>query len=161
FEGLNWIQKSLKPGHRYMVYGKTGFYQGYPQIVHPEMELFGEEKTAQKDYLEPIYPSTEKLKAKGLGGKPIGKLTQLLFSLLHEKELPENLPQKIVGNLKLLSRYEAYKQIHFPESLAKYEEASLRIKFEELFISQLRLGLLKMKRHRFSKGIVFEKVGEL
>jgi ATP-dependent DNA helicase RecG len=36
-----------------------------------------------------------------------------------------------------------------------------RLKFEEFFLSQLRLGLLRQKRHRFSKGIVFDKVGEL
>ncbi len=36
-----------------------------------------------------------------------------------------------------------------------------RLKFEELFIAQLRLGLVKLQRHRFSKGVVFDKVGEM
>ena len=35
-----------------------------------------------------------------------------------------------------------------------------RLKFEELFISQLRLGLIRYKRHSFSKGLVFNKVGD-
>ena len=41
----------------------------------------------------------------------------------------------------------------------EYYAAVNRLKFEELFISQLRLGLLRYKRHSFSKGLVFNKVG--
>ena len=161
FEGVSWLQKNLRQGEAYLVYGKVSFFQGHPQIVHPEMELLTEETIEGKNYLEPVYPSTEKLKAKGLGGRPIGKLTKLLFTLLREKDVPDNMPSTILKQLKLLPRFEAYRQIHFPESLENYEQAIRRLKFEEFFLSQLRLGLLRQKRHRFSKGIVFDKVGEL
>jgi len=161
FEGLNWIQKSIKAGETYLVYGRSAFYQGHPQMVHPEMELLTEEKTEGKNYLEPVYPSTEKLKSRGLGGRPISKLTKVLFSILAEKNIPENLPVNILKQMKLVPRYEAYKQIHFPASLEKYEQAVTRIKFEELFLAQLRLGRLRMQRHRLSKGVVFDKVGDL
>jgi ATP-dependent DNA helicase RecG len=66
FEGVSWIQKSLKTGQSYLVYGKVSFYQGHPQIVHPEMEARTDETSEGKNYLEPIYPSTEKLKSRGL-----------------------------------------------------------------------------------------------
>ncbi|HYO22145.1 MAG TPA: ATP-dependent DNA helicase RecG, partial [Flavisolibacter sp.] len=36
-----------------------------------------------------------------------------------------------------------------------------RLKFEELFIGQLRLAIVRSQRHRYSKGVVFSKVGEL
>jgi ATP-dependent DNA helicase RecG len=36
-----------------------------------------------------------------------------------------------------------------------------RLKFEELFLAQLRLGLIKSRRHRSSRGVVFAQVGEL
>ena len=52
-------------------------------------------------------------------------------------------------------------QIHFPANMEEYAAAVTRLKFEELFISQLRLGLLRYKRHSFSKGLVFNKVGRL
>ena len=160
FQGVNWIQKSLETGKAYLVYGKAGFYGSKPQIIHPEMELFtGIQKEAKK--FEPVYPSTEKLKAKGLGGRQIGKLTQVLISLLREKDLPENLPGKIIQALRLSSRYNAYKQIHFPATVEEYEAAIKRLKFEELFIAQLRLGLLKLSRNKYSKGVVFDKVGNL
>ena len=160
FQGVNWIQKSLETGKAYLVYGKAGFYGSKPQIIHPEMELFtGIQKEAKK--FEPVYPSTEKLKAKGLGGRQIGKLTLVLISLLREKDLPENLPGKIIQALRLSSRYNAYKQIHFPATVEEYEAAIKRLKFEELFIAQLRLGLLKLSRNKYSKGVVFDKVGNL
>src|SRR5688572_2668587 len=60
----------------------------------------------------------------------------------------------------LMSRMEAHRQIHFPANIDLYEQAAKRLKFEELFLAQLRTNLLRSKRHRFSKGVVFDKVGE-
>lgn len=160
FQGINWIQKSLQEGRAYLVYGKISFFQGRPQIIHPEIELLTEEKKDGKSFLEPVYSTTEKLKAKGLGGKQIGKLTQVLFSLLREKDLPEILPGSVLNPLKLLNRFHSYCYIHFPPSAKEYEEALKRLKFEELFIAQVRMGLILSNRHRFSKGVVFEKVGQ-
>jgi len=161
FQGINWIQKILQPGEQYLVFGKVTFFQGRPQIVHPEMELYTLEKKDGKSFLEPIYPTTEKLRSKALGGRQIGKLTEVLMKLINEKNVPENLPDDILNKLKLVNRFKAYSQIHFPTNIQEYDEAVKRLKFEELFIAQLRMARLRSQRHRFSKGVVFEKVGEL
>ncbi len=160
FQGLSWVQKSLEVGRSYLVYGRVSFYNGQPQMVHPEFEVIIAAEQGPKNFLEPVYSSTEKLKARGLGGKQIGKLTQTLLGLLHEKDIPENLPAIILQQLKLITKIKAYRQIHFPESIAAYEEAVKRLKFEELFIAKLRMSLLLSNRHRFSKGVVFNTVGE-
>jgi ATP-dependent DNA helicase RecG len=161
FQGITWIQKTLSVGTPYLVFGKAGFFMNQPQITHPEMEVISAETSGARSFLEPIYPSTEKLKARSLSGRQIGKITFHLFSILNEKELPENLPQHILERYKFISRYKAFKQIHFPANADEYDAAVKRLKFEELFISQLRLGMLRLERHRFSHGLVFEKVGEL
>ena len=161
FQGITWIQKILQPGEQYLVFGKVSFFQGRPQIVHPEMELLTTEKKDGKSFLEPIYPTTEKLRSKALGGRQISKLTEVLMKLINEKNVPENLPDDILNNLKLVNRFKAYSQIHFPANMQEYEEAVKRLKFEELFMAQLRAARLRSQRHRFSKGVVFEKVGEL
>jgi ATP-dependent DNA helicase RecG len=161
FQGINWIQKILQPGEQYLVFGKVNFFQGRPQIVHPEMELLTTEKKEGRSFLEPIYPTTEKLRSKALGGRQIGKLTEVLMKLLTDKNVPENLPDPILNNLKLVNRLKAYSQIHFPANMQEYDEAVKRLKFEELFIAQLSVARLRSQRHRFSKGVVFEKVGEL
>jgi len=161
FQGISWIQKILQPGQSFLVYGKVSFFQSTPQLVHPEIELWTPEKQNGKSYLEPVYPTTEKLKAKGLGGRQIGKLTQQLFTQLRENDLPEILPASLIENLSLINRFKAFQQIHFPSSLPSYEEAVKRLKFEEFFIAQLRMNLLRSERHRFSKGVVFDTVGNL
>jgi ATP-dependent DNA helicase RecG len=125
------------------------------------MEPLTEAVVDGKNFLEPVYSTTEKLKSKGLGGRSIGKLTQALFTVLKEENISENIPSVVLHQLKLLPRSEAYKQIHFPSSSENYEKAVRRLKFEEFFLSQLRLGRLRLQRHRFSKGIVFDKVGHL
>ena len=161
FRGTNWIQKSLTTGTSYLVYGRVTYFQGKPQIVHPEMELLTAEKQEGKNYLEPVYPTTEKLRAKGLGGRQIGKLTQALFGVLQQKNIPENLPADILKQLKLTDRFNAYKEIHFPQNNDEFEKALRRLKFEELFIAQLKVIRLRNKRHRFSRGVVFDKVADL
>ena len=161
FQGINWVQKTLQEGQSYLAFGRTSFFNGQPQIIHPELELLVPGSPTAKAFLEPIYSTTEKLKSKGLGGRQIGKLTQLLMGMMHEKEVPENLPEPLLVQLKLISRFRAYRQIHFPQSQGEYDDAVKRIKFEELFMAQLRMNLLRSSRHRFSKGVVFDKVGDL
>ena len=161
FQGINWIQKTLQPGQSYLVYGRVTFYNSEPRIIHPEIELVTTTMEIGKSFLEPVYPTTEKLKARGLGGRQIGKLTQVLMTMVKQKDIPENLPVSVWGPLKLIERFKAYKQIHFPSGIAEFDEAVKRLKFEELFIAQLRMNLLRSNRHRFSKGFVFDKVGDL
>jgi len=161
FQGINWIQKSLQPGMQYLVFGRVSFFQGQPQIIHPEMEPFTHEKTEGKSFLEPVYPTTEKLRSKALGGKQIGKLTYVLLNLLGEKSLKEILPASITEKLNLTNRYKAYLQIHFPANITEYEDAVKRLKFDELFFAQLRMARIKSLRHRYSKGVLFGKVGDL
>ena len=84
-----------------------------------------------------------------------------MFSQLKPTDLPENLPDHIIQQHQLINRYEAYANIHFPVSQPAYEKALQRLKFEELFIAQVRLNLIRLERHKNSRGVVFEKVGEL
>ena len=125
------------------------------------MELRQAGDNSGKPFLDPVYSTTEKLKAKGLGGRQIGKLTQQLLFLIQKKDIPENLPTPLLKQFNLVDRYTAFRQIHFPQSLQEFAEAVKRLKFEELFLAQLRMGLLRSARHRFSKGVVFDKVGDL
>lgn len=161
FQGINWVEKILQPGSDYLVYGKAGFFNGKPQISHPEIELRTATIAEGKNYLEPIYSSTEKLKARALNGRQIGKLTSALLPQISERDLPENIPAYILEKLKLTGRYKAYCDIHIPKNLQDYEAAVNRLKFEEFFLAQIRLQLTRLQRHRSSKGVVFEKVGAL
>jgi ATP-dependent DNA helicase RecG len=160
FQGINYVEKIMHVGQQYLVFGKLGFFMGSPQIAHPEIENFSPQKMAGKPSLEPIYPCTEKLKARGINGSNLGKFTAELFTKIFENDIPENLPTEIIAHYKLMNRFDAYKQIHFPASEKHYQLALRRLKFDELFFAQLRMQLVKLQRHRFSKGNIFDKVGD-
>ena len=161
FQGINWVEKTLQSGQLYLVFGKPGFFMNKVQMGHPEMEIFTPEKAGGKKFLEPIYSSTEKLKVRGLSGRAMGKLTYALLQMLSQKDFPENLPDAICKQYRFITRWDAFCNIHFPSSEELYLHAVRRLKFEELFFAQLRLGLIRSTRHRFSKGWVFDKVGVL
>jgi ATP-dependent DNA helicase RecG len=161
FQGITWIQKMLTVGQTYLVYGKVSFFQGQPQITHPELETFSREKLEGKSALEPVYPSTEKLKSRGMGGRQIGHFTETLIKLLQESNIPEILPESILQPLQLMPRFKAFVNMHFPPDLETWQQAIDRLKFEEFFIAQIRMGLLRQQRHRYSKGVVFSQVGEI
>src|SRR5579871_991448 len=151
----------ITPGENYLVFGRVSFFQGNAQITHPEIEPFTPDKQDGKSFLEPVYPSTEKLKARGLGGRQIAKLTATLFQMLREKDIPEILPDEILSSSKLMPRFQAFSAVHFPANVDAYTKALERLKFDELFIAQLRTGFIKSQRHRYSKGVVFSHVGDL
>lgn len=160
FQGINWVQKLIQVGQEYLAFGKLGFFLGKPQLNHPEIESVREHNATGKSYLEPIYPVTEKLKARGLNGRALGKLMEQLFLVLEEKELPECLPASIIKKYNFISRYKTYQYLHFPPNPNLYQLALDRMKFEEFFIAQLRLGMLRSSRHRYSRGVIFAQVGE-
>lgn len=161
FQGISWVEKMLTIGHHYLVFGKVSFFMNKPQIAHPEIELHTSQNASGKSYLEPIYPTTEKLKAKGINGKSIGKFTKDLIQKITAKDLPENLPDALRNQYKLIGRYDAFRMIHYPASENEYQQALRRLKFEELFYAQLSVQLIKLNRQKNSRGIVFDKVGEL
>lgn len=160
FQGVNYVQKTLVEGTDYLLFGKVSFFNGKPQMVHPEMEIFVPQKAGGKIFLEPVYPTTEKLKVKGLNGRSIAKLTHQLLLQLQPKDIEENLPKDVLERLGLMDRNIAYRAAHFPKDEAEHLAAIRRLKFEEFFVAQIRLALIRMQRHRANKGVVFEKVGD-
>lgn len=159
FAGLKWLQGKYKPGQEYVVFGKPTVYNGKINIAHPETEEITDENLKRTSALQPMYSSSERSKMKGLDSKGIMKL-QKTISLLVESKIPETLPEKIIENLKLLSREETLKQIHFPSNPQIVLRAEARIKFEEFLYIQLRILRVKMMRQENVKGWVFDTVGE-
>jgi ATP-dependent DNA helicase RecG len=160
FQGIRWIEKNLAIDKVYILFGKPGSFNGRPQMAHPEMELYSPAALKQKGNitLQPAYSSTEKLKQFGLDSKGIQKLTALLLDQ-HSADIHENLPLYILQRFKLMGRADAYHNMHFPEDAALLNEATHRLKFEELFFIQLKLLKNKLLRIQKFKGHVFESVG--
>ena len=151
--------KMLNTQAVYLLFGKPVAFNGTYNIVHPEMELFGEQVDAQTAKgLQPVYSTTEKAKKRNIDSRAIARLTQTLFESLKEYELPDFLPQALKQQYKLCSRYEALMNIHYPKNEKQLHEATRRLKFEELFLIQLQMLKLKANRGQSSKGYLFEKI---
>ena len=161
FQGIKWVEKNLVPGKAYIIFGKPGMFNGKPQMSHPEIEQYSPDALKKKGNLtlQPVYSSTEKLKQFSLDTKGIQKLTAILLDQ-HLKDIHENLPLYLLQQLSLMGRAEAYKNIHFPENAMVLHEAERRLKFEELFLIQLKLLKNKLLRTEKFKGNVFGNVGE-
>ena len=162
FQGIRWMEKALVPGKAYIIFGKPTFFNGKAQMAHPEMELYSPAALSAKGNatLQPAYNSTERMKQFGLDSKSLQKLTETLLDQ-HAKDIHENLPLYIINRFKLTSKANAYRNIHFPEDAAVLNEAQYRLKFEELFLLQLKLLKNKLLHTQKFKGNIFGMVGDL
>jgi len=161
FKSVQWIQKALTANTNYVVFGKPSSFNGRLNMVHPETELLaGYNEQLGNNSFRPVYPTTEKLKARGLDSKGIFKLMKTLFNDLKPTDFNEFLPQQIVNDLSIIPAYDALLNIHFPTDFDVVKKAQFRIKFEELFLIQMQLLKIKVDRKLKNAGYVFSKVGE-
>jgi ATP-dependent DNA helicase RecG len=161
FKSYNWVSKQLKLGAEYIVFGKPSLFNGKFNIPHPEISIITEDLLKQQSAFQSVYNSTEKLKLFGLDSEGIRKAQRNLLIQLQISDIQENLSSELINDYHLMSRFEAFKFIHFPNSNKQIIDASLRLKFEELFYIQLRLLKINKIRANTVKGFVFSKVGIL
>ena len=109
--------------------------------------------------MQPVYPSTEKLIAKGISNRVINSLMQQLF-LESKNSVAENLSEPLINDLKLLPKNEAIFNVHFPKNQTLLASSQYRLKFEELFYIQLQLIRKNLLHKSKIKGYPFPKVGE-
>ena len=152
FKGATWILNKLKAGIPYIVYGKPTLFGRIINIAHPEIDPVTD-RNSQGGYIQPVYHTTEKLKAKFLDSKAISKLQKelLVQALDHFHEI---LPAAVIQNHNLISRKEALIHVHFPRSYDHLRKATNRLKFEELFLIQLKLLFQKNIRSDKNKGLI-------
>ncbi len=157
FQGQKWVKENLKAGKEYIVFGKPNLFKNQISFVHPEMETTDQEKKHQG--FQPVYNVTERLKTKNITSRTIH---QFISSLINHPnfEVPEILPKSLLDAHKLIGRKAAFTNIHIPKDNQSRISAENRIKFEELFLLQMRIVRIKNRNKRTLKGIRFAVVGE-
>lgn len=158
FQGSKWIKGSIKLNQEYVLFGKPNIFNGKFNIPHPELELLEEFQASPVKGLQPVYPSTEKLNARGLNTKGITKLMKALLPEL-EGAIQEFYPNDFQEQNSLPNIGSAYLEVHFPKSLKRLEQARRRLKFDEFFFLQLELIRQKHVHQNKYKGYSFEEVG--
>jgi ATP-dependent DNA helicase RecG len=159
FQGIRWVQNTIKPGEELAIFGRPNWYQGKLQLVHPEIDHLAQEGAKQTQQIVPYYPSTDKLSRVGLDARGF---RQLIHLLLEETRpyLEETLSPEVLQQYQLIPRPEALLQAHFPDSFEGLERAIYRLKFEELFYFQLMLARRRKVAKNENKAQPFAVVGE-
>ena len=158
FRGHKWIQENIKFGKKYVIFGKTNWFNGIFSMPHPEMELLEEHEKNLQTAMQPIYPSTEKLTNRGISNRVLIKIMQQLF-LETKGRFEETLSENLLSELKLISKSQALFNVHFPQNQELLAKAQFRLKFEELFYIQLQLIIKNLIHKTKIKGFNFKHVG--
>lgn len=158
FNGIKWVQEMLQTKQEFIIFGKPTVFNGRWNMTHPEMI----DPNAQNDSpipmrFMPLYNTSDLAKKKTLDSKAIAKLTANLLPVVKDI-IPETLPDDMLNNLKLMPLKEALVNIHYPASNEQLSRAALRLKFDELFFTQLKMLLTKQINTQRIKGHIFSKV---
>ena len=158
FKGAKWIEKSIKLNTDYVLYGKPNWYLNNFSIAHPELDLVSEFNKKQVKGLLPIYSSNERVLSRGITNK---FFREVIYNILNNSLdfFKENLSKEINEKYSLISKYQAFKNIHFPTNQQLLSKAEFRLKYEEFFYLQLEFLMSNISKKSKFKGFNFSKVG--
>ncbi|MGB9779245.1 ATP-dependent DNA helicase RecG [Caldanaerobacter sp.] len=146
-----YMKNNFKVGEEYIINGKLQFKYGQLVVENPVLEKSEEDLNLNTGRIVPIYSLTE-----GLTQNIVRKA---VFNVLGEylDEIEDFFDREFLQAKGLMDLKEALLNIHFPKNEEKLLKAKYRLKYQELFLLQLALFLVK-KSVKEKKGIRFRKV---
>ncbi|MBR1396433.1 MAG: DEAD/DEAH box helicase, partial [Selenomonadaceae bacterium] len=152
-----YLMSKLEEGMKLVVKGKVsepfGYYNKYYSITVQAFDILDEDEDPNLGIF-PIYPSTANLNQKFFR-------TSMRILLDRLPTMKEMLPSSILSENDLISYDTAIRLIHFPRSRMDIDEARRRLAFNELFLIQYGLILLKKKTQDEELGIKHKRNGKL
>ena len=126
-------------------------YSNELTIDKPQFQIVGESTILDENLnlgrIVPVYPVTENLNIKALR-KAINN------ALIEYRPIIKNLiPEEIRKKYNMLDRNKALSIIHFPKNMKELENARFTLVYEELFLLQLKLFLIKEKNTKAYKTV--------
>jgi ATP-dependent DNA helicase RecG len=152
------LSERILPTDHYLLFGKPQKFGNKFTIAHPEIRKALPADIVQLSGFQPLYPSTEAMKKKGLDSQGIFKIIKQAYADLEDNEIYEFIPLDILKKNQLISFPEAIYQIHFPKSNPQILHATQRIKFDEFFQIQIQLKKLMAHRVTVQHGYLFPRV---
>ena len=148
-----WLEKQLPVGEIRYVSGKVEWFNGRPNMVHPDY-IVSEENFSDLPLVEPVYPLVS-----GISLKIIKKSINTAMETL--PDLPEWADPKLLEKYQWPVVKQALAQIHHPESELDISPESIawkRLAYDELLAGQLALALVR-SRMKKSAGISWKGDG--
>jgi ATP-dependent DNA helicase RecG len=149
------LQRLLPVGAERIVSGTVDYYNGRPQIAHPD-HVVAPDHLDQIRAIEPVYPLTA-----GLSPRVLSKA--IAAALERTPELPEWLDPALRAQRHWPAWHEALAAVHNPQSeadLVPSTPARERLAYDEILASQLAVALVRSRRRR-RPGRVLAGTGEL
>ncbi|WP_350333965.1 ATP-dependent DNA helicase RecG [Coralliovum pocilloporae] len=134
----SWLERSLPVGETRYVSSRVEWFNGAPQMVHPD-HMVTEEEFHALPLIEPVYPLT-----KGISGKVLGKAIRAALESV--PDFPEWQDQAWLQRNGALSFAAALAHLHRPEDANDLDPGSAawkRLAYDEYLASQLALGLVR------------------
>ena len=153
FASQRFAARTLKNGAELLITGKVT--SGKNSKIVSEVQFRAAEKEQAAPGILPVYPINSDL-SQLLLRKWVSEALKIA-----EENLQESLPEAIISKEGLLGRYEALKNIHFPDSFALLKAARRRLGFEELFLLQCGIFYFKKMNYANKQGIKHLPDGKL
>ena len=158
FNGGKYAKQNYKIGKDYLVFGRPSVFNNRIQVQHPDVDDASKVDTSAMG-MQPYYHTTEKMKKVNFNSRALERLTKTLVEKLKDS-FPETITDEVLSRHHLMSRDEALRIIHYPQSARDLERARLRMKFEELFFVQLNILRYASDQRRKYRGYVFNRIGD-
>lgn len=132
-----WLQQQFRSGRRIVISGRVDQDLGRLTLKQTDWEPLSNElvHTAR---IVPVYPLTE-----GLTNRWLRRLIHSVVEYWADK-IPDALPENIRERENLLPLAQALREIHFPSSFEKMEQARRRLALDEFLLIQL--GVLRQRK---------------
>ena len=137
------LQRLLPVGAERVISGRLEYYDGMPQIVHPDHVVAPEEAEKLKA-IEPVYPLTA-----GLSPRVLARA--VAAAVERAAQLPEWLDPALRERRRWPAWHDAVIAAHHPQSaadLAPDSPARERLAYDEILASQLAVALVRASRRR-------------
>lgn len=147
------MKKKYQAGMDVIVSGKIKvFYQ--VEVSNADIEIINDLETVDSGGIIPVYAANDGINQRFL--------RTMVSQVLNEyQEIGEILPDRLLQQFSLLNRKLAFEAIHFPQNMEILEKARRRLVFEELYLLQCGLLLLKKQNRSHHMGIKHETDGSL
>ena len=135
---------SLHEGETYIFYGKVGVTGQRKTLTNPVAEREDRAESAERvtGRIMPIYPLSAGLNQRIMLDAVRAALTACV------DDLPDALPEEIIGTYRLAQAGFAYENIHFPADMGSLELARRRLIFEELVVLACAMGRMRGQRQK-------------
>jgi ATP-dependent DNA helicase RecG len=140
------IKKQLSIGKKIIATGKVSYSYGQLAMNNVEYEVLDEQEANHRNKIVPVYATNEVITQKFLRQLVNEVLGRFLF-------LEETIPKGVLEEYQLISREQAIRNIHFPDNNNDLAKARERLVFEELYLIQCGLAIMKIKNKTGNLGI--------